>query len=100
LEKLAPVPICPIKLEVQTILELRFPSCESVEAPVNWIGVVLKKVEPLAGLEMVTLGAEFAPLTVILTDRLVLAPAESVTLAVMTCAPALSVAEKLPPVPI
>ena len=58
-EKLPPVPIRPLMLEVQTRLEVRIPSSASVALPVNEIEEPELKLEPLAGVEMVTSGAVF-----------------------------------------
>lgn len=56
-EKLPPVPICPSRLDVHTRLAVRFPSCVSLAEPENEIVAPSAKVEPLAGLLIVTLGA-------------------------------------------
>ena len=83
-EKLPPVPIWPLMLEVQTRLEVRIPSSASVALPVNEIEEPELKLEPLVGVEMVTTGAVFTGCcTATATVALPVLPAESVTLAVM-----------------
>ena len=81
--KLAPVPIWPVKLDVQTSFELRLPSWGSFALPVNWMEPVVRKVDPLLGAVILTVGAVVAAATATVKEALALAPAESVTVAVM-----------------
>ncbi len=59
-EKLAPVPICPSALEVQTMVAARVASSSSVSiaAPLKLIGVATKNEAPSAGEVILTSGAE------------------------------------------
>jgi preprotein translocase subunit YajC len=99
-EKLAPAPIWPLRLEVQTIPAFKFPSSVSLALPANWMAVVVEVLKPVNGLLIVTAGGVFGLVTVTVTEAVALAPAESVTLAVIRWVPAGRALEKLAPVPI
>jgi uncharacterized membrane protein len=100
-EKLAPVPIWPLRLDVQTSFELMLPSCGSVALPENVRAVPLTTLALLAGVLIDTVGGVFGAVTVTVMEALAVKPPESVTEAVMVCVPTVRLEnEKLAPVPI
>src|SRR5579862_9892638 len=99
-EKLAPVPIWPLRLDVHTSFELMLPSLVSVALPENVIEVPLTTLVLLAGLLIETVGGVFGAVTVTVMEALAVKPPESVAEAVIVCVPTARLAEKLAPVPI
>ena len=88
-------------LEFQTILELSVPSSGSDALPLKMMAIFAMKLDVVTGELIVTVGGVFGLVMVNRIEALAVAPAESVTVAVTVCAPAVKlVVEKLAPVPI
>src|SRR5262245_3238878 len=93
-----PVPIDPSMLDVHAMFAVRFPFCVSLAEPVKVSAVPCATEVPDAGLVMLIVGAVLlGALTVTDTTCDAEMPPLSVTLAVITCDPAESTFEKLPP---
>src|SRR5688500_15213478 len=82
----------PSRSDDQDRPSLMVPSCASVAAPLNVIELPRTNVVPAAGTPIVTVGAVLVAtgFTVIATDAVPTSPPDSVTDAVMVCAPSVS----------
>ena len=93
-EKLGPLPIVPSRSDVQRRADVRFPSVTSLAVPLKVTVVPAKTRVPAGGDVIVTTGAEGAMIT--RACAVLVAPSESVTVAVSVWLPSVSVTVRGP----